>query len=401
MRRRLKPRSPPPDAHIAPTFDGVEIAAPALSRTLLHPLDPPSAIPSLIAPILEFRMLHIDKDKETQLMEYIRSQPETSPNCSKMAASLLRLYYSSDDPGDTPIIYVAARGWFVYDGHWVEQADERIQLYQLLQTDFLDVITKVKNMASRMNLFKPLRCGKIHPRRKFLLDLESNLSNSRSLADIAYESRPYFLRTGPMDADPMLLQLKNGTVDLRTNSIRQSSPKDYLTKCSNVYVPDYAKGGVDSREPESASGDRKTAYDFLWSIFRPDADGKPHQYDHSNAIGDQNKENFKYFLLLLARLLEGNPLMRTIFFFSPRGRNSKRPIEIILNQLLGTYYSQCRNSIFSNDRRGDEANSAVSLSRRDVRVLMGQEIDRSAPWCNATFKRRADCGREGGDEKEF
>ena len=147
-----------------------------------------------------------------------------------MDASILRLYYSSGDPSDTPIIYVASRGWFVYDGHWAEQADERIQLYQLLQTYFPDVVTRVKNMASRMNLFKPLRCGKIRPRRKFLLDLESNLSNSRNLADIAYESMPYFLRTGPTDADPMLLQLEDGTVDIRTNSIRQSSPKDYLTK---------------------------------------------------------------------------------------------------------------------------------------------------------------------------
>ena len=156
------------------------------------------------------------------------------------------------------------------------------------------------------------------------MGLESNLSNSRNLADIAYESRLYFLRTGPMDADPMLLQLKNGTVDLRTNSIRQSSPKDDLTKCSNVYVPDYARGGVDSREPESASGDRKKAYDFLWSISRPGDDGRPHQYDHSRAIGDQNKEDFKYFLLLLSRLLEGNPLMRAVFFFSLREGGNRR-----------------------------------------------------------------------------
>ena len=388
-----------PNAQKAPNLDGVEVGEPAIASILLNPLDPPTAIPSLVDPILDFRRAHIDKNKETQVLEYIRSQPESSPNCSKLTASILRLYYSSGDPDDTPIIYVPVRGWFVYDTHWVEQGEEKIQLYQLLQTDFLDVVTRVKNIASRMNLFKPLRCGKVHPRRKYLVELESSLSNSRSLSDIAYESRPYFLRRGPMDEDPMLLQLKNGTLDLRTNSIRQSCPKDYLTKCSNVYVPDYAKDGRNSSEPESASTYRKMAYDFLWSIFRPGPDGKPHPYDHSSVLGNQDEENFRFFLLLLARLLEGRPLKRAVFFFSPRGRNSKRPIEIILSQILGTYYSQCRNSVFTNDRRGDEANSAVSLSRRDVRVLMGQEIDRSIPWCNATFKRRADCGREGGTKK--
>ena len=156
--------------------------------------------------------------------------------------------------------------------------------------------------------------------------------------------------------------------------------------------------GGNSAEPESASGDRKKAYDFLWPIFCPGPDGKPHPYDQSSAIKNQDGWNFRSFLLL-ARLLEGRPLKRTIFFFSPRGRNSTRHIEIIMAQILGAYYSQCRNSIFSNDRRGDEADSAVSLRRRDVRVLTGQEIDRPTPRCNATFKRRADCGREGGAKK--
>ena len=133
-----------------------------------------------------------------------------------------------------------------------------------------------------------------------------------ALFDIAYESRPYFIRRGPMDADPMLPQSGNGALDLRTNSIRQRCPEDYLTKCSNIYGPDYAKDGGNSAEPESASDDRKKAYGFLWSTFCPGPDGKPRPYDHSGAIGNQDGENFR-LPLLLARLLEGRPLNRTIF----------------------------------------------------------------------------------------
>ena len=50
-------------------------------------------------------------------------------------------------------------------------------------------------------------------------------------------------------------------------------------------------------------------------------------------------------------------------------------------------------------KRPDEANSAVSLSRRDARVLFGQEVDRTTPRRNATLKMLADCGREVGAKK--
>ena len=65
----------------------------------------------------------------------------------------------------------------------------------------------------------------------------------------------------------------------------------------------------------------------------------------------------------------------------------------------GRTLPKCKHSICTNDRRAGEANSAVSLSRLGSRALIGQEIDRPNPWCNAVYKRRSDCGREGGAKK--
>ena len=96
---------------------------------------------------------------------------------------------------------------------------------------------------SRLNIFKNNRDGQMHARKKFILELEKSISNARRLSHILHEARPYFLRDGPMDSDPMLLQLANATLDLRADAKRNSRPGDYLTKCSAVVVSDHVLGG--------------------------------------------------------------------------------------------------------------------------------------------------------------
>ena len=56
----------------------------------------------------------------------------------------------------------------------------------------------------------------------------------------------------------------------------------------------------------------------------------------------------------------------------------------------------CRHPIFLTEKGTDESNRAISLSREEVRVVSGQEVDRQQKWPNAMLKRRADCGREAG-----
>ena len=45
------------------------------------------------------------------------------------------------------------------------------------------------------------------------------------------------------------------------------------------------------------------------------------------------------------------------------------------------------------------ANNSIALNRASTRLAFGQEVDYDTPWRNATFKRRASCGREGGARK--
>ena len=249
-------------------------------------------------------------------------------------------------------------------------------------------------------MFKNLANGDLHPRKKHLIDLEIDISSATRCAAIIFELRPYFIRNRPMGASPYILQLQNATVDLETNTIRHTSPFDYASKQSLIRVPDYAlPGASDLREPAEAEKDRRWVLDFVWSISRPDPTGKPHDLDAHHILGGQDKTNSYFLLFLLARLLEGVPIKKTIFFFSPRGGNSKKPIEELIRYVLGSYSALCKNSLYTADKKSDESNSSVSLSRESIRCLFGQEIDRDSHWCNAVFKRRSDCGREGGTRK--
>ena len=350
--------------------------------------------------LAQFRQTHRVSSKPEELLLYLREFPENSPNTRKLSASLIWIYFAEGDSNDTRIIYAEGKGWFVYDGYWKEQGETLLDFIIALQTDFLLCIQEVRSVVSARNIFKNLANGEMHPRRKHLLDLEIAISSASKCVSMAEDCRPYFLSRARMDANPMLLQLQNGTVDLETNTIRGSRPQDFTSKISRVRIPDYATPGRNrSPEPPCAKEHRNWILDFIWSIFRPGPDLQPHNLDEYARLGSQDSQNCYFFLCVLARLLEGRPVKRSIFLFSPRGRNSKRPIEELLRYILGTYSVLCKNSFFSPDRKGEETNNSIALSRESTRLVFGQEIDFDTPWCNATFKRRSDCGREGGTRK--
>ena len=83
-------------------------------------------------------------------------------------------------------------------------------------------------------------------------------------------------------------------------------------------VPDHVLGGGVDIEPPEACAMRDWAYNFIWSIFCPVRENDPHFYDNYGDLGDQDSSNFHFFLHLLARMLEGRPIKRVVYFPPPR-----------------------------------------------------------------------------------
>ena len=248
-----------------PKIGYINVGAPSIGATLANPLAEPPTVPSVLSPVLEFYKGNRNLPKTSLLLEYIKKYPEPSPNSTKLAAQALRLFFAEEDPADVPLLYAPRRGWFVYNACWREQGVE-IDLTQFLQTRFRSCVVDVRATAARRNIFKQSRGGDIHPRGKFLIDLELALSNARHMRGLIQEIRPYLPCTEPMDVNPLLLQLASATLDLRSNTIRRGAPGDYIAKMSTVVVPEYAKAGANVEEPAGARANRERAYAFLRSI---------------------------------------------------------------------------------------------------------------------------------------
>ena len=197
----------------------------------------------------------------------------------------------------------------------------------------------------------------------------------------------------------MLLQLANATVDPTACTVRDSKSGDYLTKFPAVVAPDHVLGGGVDIEPTEACVTRGRVYNFTWPICFRGRGGEGGLrfffHDRYADLGHRDLSDL-HFPYLLARMLGGRPAKRVFYFPAPRARYPNRPFEITLSPILGTYESKRQHSTLKNDRMSDEANREVSLRRRPARLLFGQEVDRTTPWRNAMYKRRADCGREGG-----
>ena len=371
----------------------------AMDESIPNAISSAESLPELATPLRVFSSGRRNHTKSDVIFQWLRGVQSDITNSPKMMAEIMWLFFDSEDEDSQRILYSGTHGWMVYDGVSVRDEPRLLRGTQLLQGPFLDCIVSVIRANRRRNIWRNTE-ERRHPRAEFLLELQKKLGNHTSVQHLMGEARPYFLRSVGFDLDPLVLQLQNAVVDLRCNCIRGSRASDYTSKKSQVRAPDGALGSpggqVESAEDSEA---RKWAWDLLWSISKKGETSGCDALDREEKLGEQDLRNFNYLLLLFARLLEGRPLKKVIYVFSPRGRNSKRSIEELLRQLLGDYMATCKHSIFLADRGADESNSSVSLSREGVRVLFGQEVDRKQKWSNAMLKRRADCGREGGTLK--
>ena len=113
--------------------------------------------------------------------------------------------------------------WLFWDGtRWIlAEADSVTELAKSVPRHMYSEAAKTKNDDYRGNLVT-------HARR---LECESRLNGMVSLAksDPAISIRPKQL-----DQDPWLLNVQNGTIDLRSGNIREHSPSDYITKLAPV-----------------------------------------------------------------------------------------------------------------------------------------------------------------------
>ena len=81
-----------------PKHGAVNIAEASISVTDPSPIRATPHAPRIVGPIIQFHKSMVSMDKPILLLEYIKEYPESAPNCTPLASSLLMLFSSKRAP---------------------------------------------------------------------------------------------------------------------------------------------------------------------------------------------------------------------------------------------------------------------------------------------------------------
>jgi putative DNA primase/helicase len=126
------------------------------------------------------------------------------------------------------IRYIAARkSWLVWrDGHW--RCDDDGEIMRLAKATVEGMFAEAMTVADE---------GIRDALRKYALKCQA-AARLAAMVELARTERAVVLPVSMVDADPLLLGVENGVVDLRTGVFRPAEREDYVTKrCNVVFNP--------------------------------------------------------------------------------------------------------------------------------------------------------------------
>ena len=191
--------------------------------------------------------------------------------------------------------------------------------------------------------------------RKLLRHIEnsSRAPNLRAMIDMAKSEPGMTRQASEFDADPMLLGLTNGVLDLRTGQLRAPSPDLLVSKRGNVaYDP-------------SATCPR---FDLFMSEVQPNPD-------------------VRNFLQRLAGYwLTGDTSAQTFGFLSGTGSNGKGVFTELMAWLLGDYATKIATEMLMQHQRNPQGPSPDIVSLKGVRLAYASETEEGQRFAAARIK---------------
>ena len=171
----------------------------------------------------------------------------------------------------------------------------------------------------------------------------------RAAVDLAKSESPLLVDMNELDADPWLLGVRNGTLDLRTGALREALSEDFITKQALVVFDPGAKCPEWER--------------FLDRIFARD------------------RELIGYVRRALGYTLTGDTMAKALFFmYGPGGDNGKSTLIELLQSLLGDYAVKTRAETFMRSKDSDKNSpDPFRMALRGARLVVAAELsDRQA-----------------------
>lgn len=213
--------------------------------------------------------------------------------------------------------------WYIYDGtKWIlnnELAMEYCKAFVVVLTNYAKAVEQIDMITfppgeSASELARK-KTTKEHPYISFIKRLASRRARETMLAD-AKSVNDMSISKADFDKDEYLFNCKNGTVDLRTFTLRPHSPADHITKMANVtYVP-----GARSQ---------------LWE-------------QHIATIMDGDMQKAEFLQKTIGYALTGsNKYACMMILYGPSSRNGKSATVDTINRMMGDYGGVANPEIFA------------------------------------------------------
>lgn len=242
------------------------------------------------------------------------------------------------------VIYCPGLGWLRWDGRKWAQTDEAVILHE--SKVFAQALTVA---AARSGDSEQLKAAV--PRM--------NASTISAVVRLAKGNPGLRAEVSEFDADPYLLNCANGTLDLRTRSLRPHDPRDMLTKVT-----------AGAYDPSANSG---TWEAFLTSIL-PDG-----------ALRD-------YLRRIVGQAIYGRVREHLFPVLTGVGANGKGSTYGAITHTLGEYATVINPEILMARERGGIGGPEM-MTLRGARLVVGSETEEGRRLDEATMKRLT-----GGDE---
>ncbi len=248
------------------------------------------------------------------------------------AKRLIRLY-------GTKLHYTVETGWLVWSGQqWaIDEKDVRIQA--LAKDTVSKIYDEIKVAANETEMFRHAR------RSQSKKAIEAMIWLARSEPGI-------YVKLADFDRDPFLLNVLNGTLNLKTGKLRDHNRDDLITKL----VPIEYDTQADCE---------------LWDKFLA-------------RVTDENQNLYDYLRRLTGYLLTGITTEQVLHFLFGLGANGKSVFCEVLNAILGDYAVIVSPDLIMLRRHGGIPNDIARL--RGARAALMNETTQGSRFDESKLK---------------
>lgn len=206
-------------------------------------------------------------------------------------------------------------GWICWDDRrWCVDEVGRIQA--LAKDAVLSIFDEIKDSRFQQELFRWARKSQ-------------SVTRINAMIELAKSEPGIPARLTDFDADPMLLNVANGTLDLRTGKLRDHKQDDHITRITSI--------------PWDEKADFDLWDKFLWRVL------------------GQNRELYDYVQRAVGYTLTGRSDEQCLFFLYGTGANGKSVFEETLAALLGEYGTATRTETIMQRGSGGIPNDIAAL----------------------------------------